>query len=56
MSKKEAIIKATHAGELTIGDIRIPCFVLEEGRRVISGRGMIRAIGMKSHGQRMARI
>lgn len=32
------------------------CFVLDDGRRVISGRGMTAAIGMKGRGQGIARI
>ena len=47
---------ATHKGVLKIGDLQIPCFVLEDGRRVISGRGMTAAIGMKGRGQGVARI
>lgn len=48
--------KATHRGILPIGDIEIPCFVLENGTRVISGRGMTKAIGMKGRGQGVRRI
>jgi hypothetical protein len=48
--------KATHKGVLKIGDVEIPCFVLDDGRRVISGRGMTAAIGMKGRGQGIARI
>jgi hypothetical protein len=48
--------KATHKGILKIDDIEIPCFVLDDGRRVISGRGMTAAIGMKGRGQGIARI
>lgn len=40
------IPKATHTGELNIGDIVIPCFVLENGTRVISHRGLQRSLGM----------
>lgn len=47
---------ATHKGVLKIGDLQIPCFVLSDGRRVISGRGMTAAIGMKGRGQGIARI
>lgn len=47
---------ATHKGVLKIGDLSIPCFVLDDGRRVISGRGMTAAIGMKGRGQGIARI
>lgn len=48
--------KATHQGVLKIGDVEMPCFNLEDGRRVISGRGMTKAIGMKGRGQGVARI
>lgn len=50
---EERIIKATFGSPhqpLKIGDIEIPCFVLEDGRRVISQRGLISAIGMKGGG------
>ena len=47
---------ATHKGVLNIGELQIPCFVLDDGRRVISGRGMTAAIGMKGRGQGIARI
>lgn len=48
--------KATHHGMLRIADVEIPCFVLEDGRRVISGRSLTAAIGMKGRGQGVARI
>lgn len=44
--------KATHGSAdkpLKIGDIEIPCYVLEDGTRVLSQRGLISGIGM-SHG------
>jgi P63C domain len=47
---------ATHKGTLRISDLEIRCFVLNDGRRVISGRGMTAAIGMKGRGQGIARI
>lgn len=54
--------KATHgSGEhpLKIGDIEIPCYVLEDGTRVISQRGLISGLGMSrgsssTGGDRMA--
>lgn len=52
----EKLPKATHKGVLKVADTEIPCFVLEDGRRVISGRGMTSAIGMKGRGQGIARI
>lgn len=33
-------------GELHLGDFSIPCYVLEDGRRVLSGRGMQLALNM----------
>jgi len=48
--------RATHRGMLNIGSIELPCFVLGDGRRVISGRGMTAAIGMKGRGQGAQRI
>ena len=53
---KEDLKKATHQGTLEIKGIKIPCFVLEGGIRVISGRGMTTAIGMKGRGQGVSRI
>lgn len=47
---------ATHKGVLKIGDAEIQCFVLDDGRRVISGRGLTSAIGMKGRGQGVGRI
>jgi len=40
--------KATHRGELKIGDLSIPCAVLEDGRRVISEHGITTALGSRS--------
>lgn len=33
-------------GELKLGDFSIPCYVLENGIRVLSGRGMQEALKM----------
>lgn len=54
--EREKLPKATHKGILKIADLEIPCFVLDDGRRVLSGRGMTSAIGMKGRGQGIARI
>ena len=48
--------KATHFGTLKIGEVEMPCFVLNDGRRVISGRSLTAAIGMKGRGQGVGRI
>ncbi len=45
---KERILRATHGSSKTpliIGDIELPCYVLEDGTRVFSGRGMQNALG-----------
>lgn len=44
--------KATHTGELAIGNVRIPCAVLEDGTRVITQRGMFVALGMNKNPSR----
>lgn len=38
------IPRATHRGELIIGEIRIPCAVLEDGRRVLTEHGISHAL------------
>jgi len=40
--------KATHRGEISIGDIKLPCAVLDDGRRVVSEFGITRALGSRS--------
>lgn len=45
------VLKATHGSPdhpLKIGAIEIPCYVLEDGTRVLSQRGVISGLGMKS--------
>src|SRR5258708_5928901 len=44
-SKAVEIPKATHEGTVTIGDLEIPCAVLEDGRRVLTQSGFMRALG-----------
>lgn len=41
----QTVPKATHSGSIRIGDIMLPCYVLEDGTRVLSERGMARALG-----------
>lgn len=64
-SDQNPVFKATHGSAdrpLVIGDLNIPCYVLEDGRRVLSLAGMIRALGMsiggggKGEGDRLARF
>jgi len=42
--------KATHSGFLVIGEAKVPVFVLEDGTRLISQRGMQTTIGMSTSG------
>lgn len=47
------LLKATHGSSdhpLKIGDIEIPCYVLEDGRRVLSLGSMVQALGMSIGG------
>jgi hypothetical protein len=46
----EAMPRATHAGFLDIGGLRIPVYVLEDGTRLISQRGLQSTIGMGTGG------
>ena len=56
MKRWEIVLpKAKYKGKLKIGE-GLPCFVLDDGRRVISGRGLTKALGMKGRGQGTARI
>jgi hypothetical protein len=38
------IPRATHRGEIVIGDVRIPCAVLDDGRRVLTENGITNAL------------
>lgn len=38
--------KATHEGVLRIGELELPCWVLENGKRVFSQGGMLAALGL----------
>ncbi len=44
------IIKATHEGKLTIGELEIPCAVLEDGTRIISYSAVFKAFGRTKRG------
>jgi hypothetical protein len=44
--------RATHAGTMTIGDAEINCYVLEDGKRIISTRGMMKALGRTWRGRK----
>jgi len=51
----EEIPKATHVGEIKIGDFVIPCAVLEDGTRLLSERGATKALGGKRGGSHWRR-
>jgi len=42
---RNRLLKATHTGELKIGDTTIPCAVLEDGTRLLTQYGYFMAIG-----------
>jgi hypothetical protein len=44
------VLKATHAGEIHLGDVTLDCAVISDGRRVLSRRGVDRALGRKAGG------
>lgn len=46
----EKILKATHQGEIKLGDISIPCAVLEDGTRVLRERSVAKSLGKKGSG------
>lgn len=50
--KKAGVPSATHAGEVRFGDVTLPCYVLEDGRRVITTRGMMSALGRSWRGRK----
>lgn len=51
------IPKATHTGELIIGDIVIPCAVLDNNKRVVTEHGICNALGSRSgSGKAKARL
>ncbi len=45
---------ATHAGILQIGNAEIQCYVLEDGSRILSTRGMMKALGRRWRGRKYA--
>ena len=52
----EAVTEATHEDQpLHIANLEIPCYVLEDGRRVLHQRGMVSALGMARGGSSRGR-
>jgi hypothetical protein len=45
MTIHEKLLRATHEGELVIGDLKIPSAVLEDGTRVLISKGFLIALG-----------
>ncbi|MEM6855361.1 MAG: hypothetical protein AAF593_13220, partial [Planctomycetota bacterium] len=43
---------ATHAGDLVLGETEITCYVLEDKSRVVSTRGMMKALGRTWRGRK----
>lgn len=50
--KKAGFPSATHAGEINFGEVKLPCYVLEDGRRVLTTRGMMAALGRTWRGRK----
>ncbi len=50
LASDESAAQATHSGNLTIGDLVLPCAVLDNGTRVLSERGVTKALGGKRGG------
>src|ERR1035441_184344 len=48
----EHLLKATHTGVLRIGDSEIQAFVLENGERVLSTRGVMKSLGRTWRGRK----
>lgn len=48
--KGKKVVTAPLSGEIVIGDLRIPCAVLEDGIRVLSERGVMSALGVARSG------
>jgi hypothetical protein len=50
------VLRATHMGNLPIGNMDLPCAVLEDGARVLSERGVTLALGGKRGGSHWRRV
>lgn len=48
--RAKPVLKATHTGELPLGEHKIQCYVLEDGTRVLSQRGLNEAFGLQHGG------
>ena len=54
MTKK--LLKATHQGELPIGETVLPCAVLEDGTRVITKSAVFKAFGRSKRGRNLGEV
>lgn len=56
--KEKQLLRATHTGTLKVRNLEIPCYVLEDGERVISGRGLQNAFGYSANasGQALTKV
>ncbi len=52
----ESIKKANYKGNIRFADLSLPCFVLEDTTRILSGRGVTTSMGLTGRGQGMARF
>ncbi|GAB2506615.1 hypothetical protein GCM10027084_21420 [Pseudoxanthomonas sangjuensis] len=43
--KQQSLPRATHEGGIKLGELEIPCAVLEDGRRLLTQSGVMRALG-----------
>lgn len=46
------LLEATHDGELKIGSLLLPCYVLEDGIHIFSERALFSILGIRGHGAR----
>ncbi|CAJ0866271.1 13983_t:CDS:10, partial [Entrophospora sp. SA101] len=54
-NKNTEIIEAKYKGELDLVGFKISCYVLEDGRRILSNRGTARVLKMTDEGDKQAR-
>jgi hypothetical protein len=47
MKKRDEQKEITHEGFLKINELNIPCFVLKDGTRILSGRGLQEALRIR---------
>ncbi|MDR0474380.1 MAG: P63C domain-containing protein [Treponema sp.] len=52
----ETSLKSTHDGFLSIGGINLECHVLEDGRRIFSSRGILKAFDLQSEQKDQPRV